>query len=139
VARIVADYEREYINGAAQSFGDVFARASAPHRLINPHPNVAVLTDGSVSSAGEAIAIYFRGRPGTRSFGLPTCGHHHLLQEFPIGTATLRLVTAEHADRTKERYRGPIVPEEFVTSPEETLQRAVAWLLGAWRSFVRAP
>jgi C-terminal processing protease CtpA/Prc len=35
---------------------------------------VAVLIDGGTGSSGEAIALAFRGRPNTRSFGAATAG-----------------------------------------------------------------
>jgi len=123
------EYEREYRGGAAMSFGEVFARVEAPHALLKPHPKVAVLTDGGVVSAGEAICVFFRGRPDTRSFGTPTCGHHHLTQPFFVSDgATLFVVTAQSADRLKKRYAGPIEPDEIVSDPRQMVERAVAWL-----------
>jgi len=35
---------------------------------------IAVLTGPRTASSGEAVTIAFRGRPRTRSFGLPTAG-----------------------------------------------------------------
>lgn len=125
------EYEREYRNGAAQSFGDIFAQVAAPYTLMRPNPKVAVLTDGVVASSGEAITVYFRGRPNTRSFGTPTCGHHHLQQAFRLSDgATLYLASSQHADRTKRQYSGRIEPDEFVADPGEMVSRAVAWLQG---------
>jgi len=123
------EYEREYRDGAAQSFGEVFAQVKSPYRLLKEYPRVAVLTDGAVVSAGEAVAVYFKGRSGTRSFGTPTCGHHHLLQDFRLSDgAVLFLVTAKSADRTKKKYGGPIEPDEMVTNSSEVFNRAVGWL-----------
>lgn len=125
------EYEREYRAGAATSFGDVFARAEAPYTLLKEYPKVAVLTDRSVASAGEAIAVFFRGRPVTRSFGAPTCGTHHLQEDFSLSDgAILSLTTAETADRMKTRYGGPIDPDEIIADPGEAVNRAIAWLSG---------
>lgn len=125
------EYEREYRNGEARSFGDVFARVADPHTLLNPFPSVAVLTDNEVSSAAEAITVYFKGRPRTRSFGTPTCGHHHIQQDFALSDgATLSLAVSEHADRLKRQYRGSIAPDEVLSDPQEAVRRAVAWLQG---------
>jgi len=124
------EYEREYRNGAALSLGEAFASVDRPYRLRNEFPKVAVLTDGLVSSAAEAITVYFRGRPGTRSFGTPTCGHHHLQQSFPFSDGgVLGLAVSQHADRTKRQYAGSIEPDEIVTDPSEAASRAIAWLL----------
>jgi hypothetical protein len=125
------EYEREYRAGAALSLGEAFARVETPYALLRENPRVAVLTDGKVSSSGEAIAVFFRGRPDTRSFGTPTCGHHHLQQIFVLADgASLGLVTSQHADRLKIRYGGPIAPDEIVTDPDEAVNRAIAWLQG---------
>ncbi len=119
------------LNGAALSLGEAFARVANPYTLRTPYPRVAVLTDKSINSAGEAMTVWFRGRPGTRSFGTPTCGHHHLLQDFPLSDgATLVLATAQNADRMKTKYGGPITPDEVATEPGEVVTRAIAWLQG---------
>ena len=48
----------------------------APARIpdFSPAPAVAVLTGPHTASSGEAVAIAFRGRPHTRSFGATTAG-----------------------------------------------------------------
>jgi C-terminal processing protease CtpA/Prc len=123
------EYEREYRDGAATSFGETFASVAVPYTLMKPYPKVAVLTDGLVASAGEAITVFFRGRPASRSFGMPTCGHHHLQQAFPLPDgAVLHLVSGQHADRTRVRYGGPIGPDEMISDPREAIDRAIAWL-----------
>jgi hypothetical protein len=125
------EYEREYRGGAAMSFGDVFAQVGMPYTLLRPDPKVAVLTGGGTNSAGEAIAVWFKGRPATRSFGTPTCGHHHLLSTFQLSDgARLTLKNANNADRLKRPYAGPIAPDELVPDPQEIVGRAVTWLLG---------
>ena len=124
------EYEREYRNGAATSFGETFASVATPYTLARQYPKVAVLTDGVVASAGEAIVVFFRGRPDSRSFGTPTCGHHHLQQAFSLTDgATLFLVSGQHADRTKRKHGGSIGPDEMVSDPREAVNRAIAWLL----------
>lgn len=125
------EYEREYRAGAALSLGETFARVATPHTLLKEYPKVAVLTGRSVASAGEAIAVFFRGRPRTRSFGAPTCGTHHLQENFSLSDgAILSLTTAETADRMKIRYSGRIDPDEIIADPVEAVNRAIAWLQG---------
>jgi C-terminal processing protease CtpA/Prc len=125
------EYEREYRGGAALSLNEPFARVALPYVLIQPAPKVAVLTADTTNSAGEAITVFFRGRPNTRSFGAPTCGHHHLLGDFRMTNgATLTLKTAHNADRLKRTYAGRVVPDELALAPGEAVSRAVAWLSG---------
>ena len=123
------EYEREYRDGAALSLGEAFARVAAPYTLREPFPKVAVLTGGLTNSAGEATAVWFKGRPGARSFGTPTCGHHHLLQSFQMSDgALLTLKTANNADRLKRSYAGPDSPDEQYADPAHAVNRAIEWL-----------
>jgi hypothetical protein len=124
------EYEREYRGGAALSLGDAFARVASPYTLLEPAPRVAVLTGGGTNSAGEAIVVWFKGRPDTRSFGTPTCGHHHLLVgPFRLTDGgLLTLKNANNADRLKRPYAGPVAPDETIAEPAEAISRAVRWL-----------
>ena len=123
------EYEREYRGGAARSFGEDFARVATPYTLVATEPKVAVLTGGSTNSAGEAIAVWFKSRPNTRSFGTQTCGHHHLLQTFFMSDgAQLTLKTAHNADRLKRTYAGPVAPDEIIQDPAQQIGRAAEWL-----------
>jgi C-terminal processing protease CtpA/Prc len=124
------EYEREYRAGAALSLDEPFARVAEPYTLITPSPRVAVLTADTTNSAGEAITVFFKGRPDTRSFGAPTCGHHHLLSDFRMSNGAILTVKNSHnADRLKRTYAGRVVPDEVATAPGEAVSRAVAWLL----------
>jgi len=95
---------------------------------------VAVLTGRMTFSSGEAIAVAFRGRPDTRSFGLETGGLTTSNDEFLLSDgAWLLLTVSRFADRTGKVYSGPIVPDEVVNPPETwpdpVLEAATAWLL----------
>ena len=90
---------------------------------------MAVITDGATASAGEAVAIAFRGRSGTRSFGTPTCGLTTSNTPFALSDgSTLWLATSFDADRTRRIYDGPIAPDEIVMGADAVLARAVEWL-----------
>jgi hypothetical protein len=100
------------------------------HKLIRPDPRVAVLTDCSVASSGEAVVISFRGRSDTRSFGTPTYGATTGYQSFTLSDgATLRLIAWTMADRKATLYGGPVVPDEVIRDPAQAVQRAIAWLM----------
>ena len=94
---------------------------------------VAVLTGPRTASSGEAVTISFRGRPHTRSFGLPTAGLSTANGTFPLPDgAMILLTTAVEADRTGRRYGDKIDPDEVVEkspdSGDATLLAAIAWL-----------
>jgi hypothetical protein len=123
------EYDYTYAEGRAETFGEVFASVVRPYQVMKPNPRVAVLTDGSVASAGEALAVLFKARPDTRSFGTATCGNHHLQERFRLSDgATLHLASAQLADRLKRQYGGPVAPDEVVGDPAEALSRAIAWI-----------
>jgi C-terminal processing protease CtpA/Prc len=102
---------------------------ASPYRLRREEPRVAVLTDAGVASAGEAVAIAFRQRPDTRSFGSPTCGLSTANRGFRLSDgALLNLTTSVMADRRLIRYGGPVIPDEVV-DPRQAADRAVEWIL----------
>ena len=96
---------------------------------------VAVLTSPRTASSGEAVTISFRGRPRTRSFGLPTGGFSTANQEYALPDSSMIFLTVSvEADRTGKRYGEKIEPDEMVpaaiagggTDPQ--VERAIAWL-----------
>jgi len=106
-----------------------FRYIDAPYRLINDHPKVAVLTDRTVASAGEAVVITFRARRLTRSFGTSTCGLTTGNEEYRLRDgAILALAVSVMADRTRTIYHDSIQPDEPVSDSEQAIQRAIAWL-----------
>lgn len=95
---------------------------------------VAVLTGPRTASSGEAVTISFRGRPRTRSFGLPTAGLSTANQNFMLPDSSMILLTVSvEADRTGKRYGEKIEPDEVIPASapgaaDAQLDRAIAWL-----------
>ncbi|MFE7358349.1 S41 family peptidase [Streptomyces sp. NPDC057543] len=98
---------------------------------------VAVLTSRSTASSGEAVAVAFRGRPDTRSFGqdttgVPTGNQAHRLSD----GALLNLTEVKDTDRTGRAYDAPIPPDEVVADnldregsyQDPVLEAATEWL-----------
>ena len=76
-------------------------QVESPYKFAVSNPRVAVLTDIGVASSGEAIAIAFRARSNTRSFGTPTCGLSTAVAQFPLSRGgQVALMTSVMADRT---------------------------------------
>ncbi len=109
---------------------------------LAPPPPVAVLTSRLTASAGEAVAVAFRGRPGTRSFGEPTAGvpSHNRVATLRDG-AWLVVTVAQDADRTGRVYgsQEQLFPDRYVTNDwthagpadladDAVLHAALAWL-----------
>ena len=104
----------------------------APYRLRRPGSPVAVLTDGSTVSSGEAVAVSFRGLPNARSFGAATGGLSSANENYSLPDSAMILLTvALDADRTGVLYGGPVVPDEPVANEpgrDAALATAVRWL-----------
>ena len=96
---------------------------------------VAVLTGPRTASSGEAVAIAFRGRPHTRSFGLPTGGLSTANDAFTLPDgAVIALTTSIDVDRMGRRYGQRIDPEARIesnpsTGGDVTVDAAARWLL----------
>lgn len=100
---------------------------------FSPLPPVAVLTGPATLSSGEAVAIAFRGRQGTRSFGASTGGATTSPQTFRLSDgAAITFSTAYDVDRNGVIYRKPIPPDQ-PTNPladsAATESAAEQWLL----------
>jgi C-terminal processing protease CtpA/Prc len=95
---------------------------------------IAVLTGRFTRSSGEAVAFAFRGRPRTRSFGVPTGGLSTSPNRYSLPDgAALSLATELFADRTGRRYGRKVDPDERVEGDatagnDPVLAAAVRWL-----------
>ena len=121
--------EWAYQNGASTLGGIPQVAVPAPYRLRREQPRVAVLSDNRIASSGEATLISFRGRPGARSFGTPTCGLSTSNRPYTLSDgATLILTVAVMGDRHRNKYGDSIPPDELIADPSQVVTRAIAWL-----------
>ena len=93
---------------------------------------VAVLVGPRTASAGEAVAVAFRGRPNTHFVGAPTAGLATSTMSFSLPDgAELFLAVGYLADRTGRQYEGPIAPDVQVPATrgrDETYLVASRWI-----------
>lgn len=93
---------------------------------------VAVLVGPKTASSGEAVAIAFRNRPGTRFFGQPTAGLATANTDFPLADGgMLHLTTAATLDRAGTAYPQGVRPESQVPEDQDPIETAARWLRGA--------
>ena len=101
-------------------------------------PPVAVLYGPYTASSGEALAIAFRGRSLSRSFGEPTSGLSTANATYPLSDGALLVLTvATDVDRTGQIYGGELQPDQPVSwttiEPTSVYDTAAAqakeWLL----------
>ncbi|MCC6461512.1 MAG: hypothetical protein IT260_13650 [Saprospiraceae bacterium] len=104
--------------------------------LLPELPKVAVLTSRYTVSAGEVVAVAFKGRPNTRFFGEHTAGFttETHWQVLPAGV-TMSVAASYYADRQGRVYKTFVdVDEPFDFVPDAApdndpaLRRAVEWL-----------
>jgi carboxyl-terminal processing protease len=99
------------------------------YNLLKPNPKVAVLTDQSTASSGEAVTIAFKTRKNTRSYGNATCGVSTANQAFNLSDgAVLYLTVSTMADRTRKMYGNRVVPDVIEQNQQVYLQQAITWL-----------
>lgn len=120
-----------YSDGAAHMDGRPQVSVTVPYTLRAPAPRVAVLQDGGTGSSGEAIAISFIGRPGTRSFGAATYGVSSANWTFSLTDGGgLFLLVGLDRDRNGTGTGPPTVVPSRRTSRRQALPR---------RSLLRSP
>jgi C-terminal processing protease CtpA/Prc len=118
---------------------DTVSRASVPAaRLRNAGAPVAVLFDAGTGSSGEVLALAFRGRPNSRSFGEPTAGFATANRgaRLPDG-ANMVVTTGYQVDRRGVAAGERIRPDEVVAGPppgwpfatDAAAASAAAWLV----------
>lgn len=90
---------------------------------------VAVLIGPGTASSGEAVAVAFRARPGTRFFGQSSAGLATSNRSFdlPDGGA-LSVTSAVFLDRSGAAYPQGIAPENVVAGDQEVIDAALNWL-----------
>lgn len=125
-----------YADGEAQINGSAVNAAAPPYELRESESHVAVLTDSLTASSGEAVAVAFRGRAGTRSFGQSTWGLSTANAPFLLDDgAVIFLTVSTMVDRDGVVYGGELDPDEAVAGEktgdpltDEVLEAALTWL-----------
>ncbi len=108
-----------YEDGASRLNGFTLAQAAVPYVASSADKPVAVLTNGQTASSGEAVAVAFRGRSGTRSFGTQTAGLSTANRGFFLSDgALLLLTTSTMADRTGRIYGQELHPDSSVAGTQ---------------------
>jgi C-terminal processing protease CtpA/Prc len=105
-----------YRAGDARLTEAILASAEDPYTLRESIVHVAVLTDSLTASAAEAVAIAFKGRPNTRSFGQATFGVSTANSAFRLSDGALLILTiSTMVDRDGIRYGQEVLPDELMT------------------------
>jgi carboxyl-terminal processing protease len=133
-------YYRGGTSGILHPDGTVEAASQVtvePVALRTAAPPVAILIDGGTGSSGEAMAVAFRGRPHTRSFGAPTAGFATVNRGSILSDgANMVVTTGYYADRRRAAIGERLEPDESVAGgvrgwpfpTDRVAAAAVQWL-----------
>ena len=136
----VASGERipiSYNDGSACQGRHVICRVSEDHgyHTYAPHKSIVVLTGRRTVSAGEIVALAFKGREQTCLIGQPTAGLTTANATYPLSDRSVLVLTVcQEADFAGRICDGRIQPDQLVpagdagTDPDPTRSAALAWL-----------
>jgi len=104
--------------------------AAAPYVLRHPAPAVAVLFGADTASSGEMVALAFRGRHATRSFGQHTAGLSTGNTPVRLADGSMLLLTASvSVDRNLIGNGEKLVPDVVVSDAADAEAAARVWLM----------
>ena len=101
---------------------------------------MAVIYGPSTSSSGEAVAVAFRGRANTKSFGQPTAGRANTNSSYELPDGSMLFITtAIDVDRNGNEFGEELIPDQLIEpngTPDKSdvIKVASEWLLGSVNS-----
>ena len=100
------------------------------YHIQNPDSPVAVIYGNNTGSSGEVVAISFRGRANTMSFGQQTAGNTTRIDNLPMSDgASFNLASGYDVDRNRVEYRGRVMPDMLIEDHDEAVKDAVRWIV----------
>jgi C-terminal processing protease CtpA/Prc len=106
-----------YHDGSAFQGKHVLCRVSnSGYRTQSPRKSIVVLTSHGTVSAGEIVALAFRGREQTCLIGQPTAGLTTANATYSLSDRSLLVLTVcQEADHTGRICEGRIQPDKFIS------------------------
>jgi hypothetical protein len=124
----IGAFRKPGVDDAHWYAGAGLSTTAKPNTLDLRASPVAVLLGPHTSSAGEAVAVAFHGRPATRSFGSPTSGQANSNETMPLKDGSLLVVKAFiDVDRHGAAFGKQVDPDDRVDDAG-ALDHATAWL-----------
>ncbi|MCC4619213.1 S41 family peptidase [Xanthomonas cassavae CFBP 4642] len=105
------------------------ARPTAGARASQTERPVALLIGPHTASAGEMVAIAFRGHPATRSFGQASAGQTTSNRSVDLpGGGVLAIASSATQDRNAQRLDGALQPDVALDPQVDAIAAAAQWL-----------
>jgi hypothetical protein len=126
-----AKMTRIHYEGKVSWDWDIIVAKENPYHINNPDSPVAVIYGDNTGSSGELVAVSFRGRPNTMSFGQKTAGNNTRIDNLPMSDgASFNLASGYDVDRNRVEYRGKVPPDRLIEDHDEAVKEAVRWIEG---------
>ena len=128
-----------YRDGSAFQGRHVICRVSSRgYQTRRDRKYIVVLTGRRTVSAGEIVALAFKGKAQTWLMGEPTAGYTTANATYPLSDRSLLVLTVcQEADHTGQVCEGRIQPDKFIAADdapaagEDPAKRAaIGWLTG---------
>ena len=124
-----------YQDGSAVQGRHVRCRVSSHgYHTVRAQRSIVVLTGHRTGSAGETVALAFKGRTQTLLIGEPTAGLTTANATYPLSDKSVLVLTfCQEADCTGHVCDGRIMPDKFISDPpadgeDPAKEAAVSWL-----------
>lgn len=115
-----------YKNGMVMQGKQARGSVSNPHTLESAKKRIVVLTGEKTSSAGEIVALSFKGLKDVYLYGQPTAGLTTANASYPLSDGSMLVLTVcKEADRTGKIVEGKIQPDELIPTSASGKQDAV--------------
>src|SRR6202035_4165881 len=93
------------------------------YRIKSPQKSIVVITGRKTVSAGEIVALAFRGKDGVRFYGEPTAGLTTANATYTLSDHSMLVLTVcREADHTGRICEGSILPDRQILSDACALQ-----------------
>jgi carboxyl-terminal processing protease len=122
---------RIYYEGKVSWDWEIGFAKDNPYHIKDPDSPVAVIYGNNTGSSGEVVAISFRGRANTMSFGQETAGATTRIDNLRMSDgASFNLASGYNVDRNRVEFRGKVSPDRLIEDHDETVREAVRWIVG---------
>ena len=116
----VSDNERipfSYLDGTMYQGKHSRCTVTRTHDLSNAARKIVVLTGNNTASAGEIVALAFKGKTNVYLYGEPTAGLTTANATYSLSDGSLLVLTVcKEADRSGKICEGRILPDKTIPS-----------------------
>ncbi|HKH62299.1 MAG TPA: S41 family peptidase [Flavitalea sp.] len=115
-----------YHNGTVMQGRNSRCTVSTPYTLKSDEKTIIVLVGKNTSSAGEIVALSFKGQPNVYLYGQPTAGLTTANATYSLSNGSMLVLTVcKEADRHGKIIQGKIEPDQLIHSSASSAKDVV--------------